>query len=68
MVSIGPLRLEIDREDDGRVLASVPDLPGLMAYGDTEDAAVRNAKSIALQVSADMDKSGDDVYARGELN
>lgn len=61
MVSIEPLRIEIDREDDGRVLASVPDLPGVMAYGDTQDAAVRKVKSIALQVLADMVESGDEV-------
>ncbi len=54
MVEIQPLRVEIDREPDGRVLASVPDLPGVMAYGDTEAAAVRKVKSIALQVLADM--------------
>jgi len=61
MVSIEPLRIEIDCEDDGRFLASVPDLPGVMAYGDTADAAVRKAKSIALQVLADMVESGDEV-------
>jgi len=61
MVSIEPLRIEIDREDDGRVLASVPDLPGVMAYGDTEDAAARKVKSIALQVLADMVESGDEL-------
>jgi predicted RNase H-like HicB family nuclease len=63
MVSIEPLRIEIDREDDGRVLASVPDLPGVMAYGDTQDAAVRKVKSIALQALADMVESGDEVPA-----
>jgi predicted RNase H-like HicB family nuclease len=61
MVSIEPLRIEIDREDDGRVLAAVPDLPGVMAYGDTQDAAVRKVKSIALQVLADMVESGDEL-------
>jgi predicted RNase H-like HicB family nuclease len=61
MVSIEPLRIEIDREDDGRVLTSVRDLPGVMAYGDTQDAAVRKAKSIALQVLADMVESGDEL-------
>jgi len=61
MVSIEPLRIEIDRENDGRILASVPDLPGVMAYGDTQDAAVRKVKSIALQVLADMVESGDEV-------
>ena len=63
MVSIEPLRIEIDREDDGRFLASVPDLPGVMAYGETEVAAVRKAKSIARQVLADLVESGDDVGA-----
>lgn len=41
MVSIEPICVEIDREDDGRILASVPDLPGVMAYGGTEIEAVR---------------------------
>ena len=53
MAEIQPIRVEIDREDDGRILASVPDLPGVMAYGGTEEEAVRRVKSIALQVLAD---------------
>ncbi len=61
MVSIEPLRIEVEREEDGRILASVPELPGVMAYGDTKDAAVRKVKSIALLVLADMVESGDDV-------
>lgn len=61
MVEIQPIRVEIEREEDGRILASVPDLPGVMAYGGTEDEAVRKAKSIALQVLADMIESGEDV-------
>ena len=61
MVEIQPLRVEIDREDDGRFLASIPDLPGVMAYGETGEAAVRKAKSIALQVLADMIESGEEV-------
>jgi predicted RNase H-like HicB family nuclease len=61
MVEIQPLRVEIDREDDGRFLASIPDLPGVMAYGESEESAVRKAKSIALQVLADMIESGEEV-------
>lgn len=61
MVEIEPLRIEIEREEDGRFLASVPELPGVMAYGETEDAAVRKAKTIALQVLADMIESGEEV-------
>ena len=61
MVSIEPIRVEVEREDDGRILASVPDLPGVMAYGSVEEEAVRKVKSIALQVLADMIESGEEV-------
>jgi predicted RNase H-like HicB family nuclease len=60
MIEIQPIRVEIEREEDGRVLASVPDLPGVMAYG-TDEEAVRKVKSIALQVLADMIESGEEV-------
>ncbi|MGA3190303.1 MAG: type II toxin-antitoxin system HicB family antitoxin [Bryobacteraceae bacterium] len=52
MVEIQPIRVEVEQEEDGRILASVPDLPGVMAYG---------VKSIALLVLADMIESGEDV-------
>ena len=58
MVEIQPIHVEVEREDDGRILASVPALPGVMAYGTTEDEAIRKVKSIALQVLADMIESG----------
>jgi predicted RNase H-like HicB family nuclease len=61
MVEIQPIRVELEREEDGRILASVPDLPGVMAYAATEEEAVRKVKSIALQVLADMIASGEDV-------
>lgn len=61
MVEIQPIRVELEREADGRILASVPDLPGVMAYGRDETEAVRKVKCIALQVLADMIESGEDV-------
>ena len=61
MVNIEPIRVEVEREEDGRILASVPELPGVMAYGDVEEEAVRKVKSIALQVLADMIESGEEV-------
>jgi predicted RNase H-like HicB family nuclease len=61
VVEIQPIRVEVEREIDGRILASVPDLPGVMAYGDSESEAIRKVKSIALQVLADMIESGEDV-------
>ncbi len=61
MVEIQPIRVELEREDDGRILASVPDLPGVMAYGASEEESVRKVKSVALQVLADMIESGEEV-------
>jgi predicted RNase H-like HicB family nuclease len=61
MVEIEPLQIEIEREEDGRYLASVPELPGVMAYADTEALAVRKVKAIALQVLADMVESGEEL-------
>jgi predicted RNase H-like HicB family nuclease len=61
MVSIDPIRVEVEREADGRILASVPDLPGVMAYGADESEAIRRVKAIALQVLADMIESGEEV-------
>jgi predicted RNase H-like HicB family nuclease len=53
MVEIQPLQIEMDREVDGRFLASVPELPGVMAYGNTEEKATRKAKAIVLQILTD---------------
>jgi len=60
VVEIEPIRVDIEREEDGRILALVPDLPDVTAYAATEDEAIRKVKSIALQVLADID-SGDDL-------
>jgi predicted RNase H-like HicB family nuclease len=61
MVSIQPIRIEVEREEDGRVLAAVPELPGVMAYGVDTAEAIRKVKAIALQVLADMIDSGEEV-------
>jgi predicted RNase H-like HicB family nuclease len=42
------LTVEVEREEDGRWLAVVPELPGVMAYGATERDAVDHAKAVAL--------------------
>ena len=54
MVEIQPIRVEVERENDGRFLAYVPELPGVMAYGADDTEAVRKVKSIALRVLSDM--------------
>ena len=61
MVSIEPIRIEVEQEQDGRILAAVPELPGVMAYGADDEEAIRKVKAIALQVLADMIDSGEEV-------
>jgi len=55
------LRIDVRRDDEGRFLASIPELGCVRASGDTEAAALRNVKCIALQVLADMVDCGEDV-------
>ena len=51
--------IEIEREDDGRWIAEVPDLPGVMAYGDSRDAAISRVEALALRVLADLVERGE---------
>ena len=53
------LTLEIEQEADGRFLAEVPDLPGVMAYGTTQQQAVARAQALALRVLADRLENGE---------
>jgi predicted RNase H-like HicB family nuclease len=45
--------IEIDREDDGRWIAEVPALPGVMCYGADRDEAVARVQALALRVIAE---------------
>jgi len=53
------LRIEIEREDDGRWIAEVPGLPGVMTYGATETEARDRVKALALRVIADRFENGE---------
>jgi predicted RNase H-like HicB family nuclease len=46
-------KIEIEREDDGRWIAEITDLPGVMAYGNSQEEAIANAEAIAFRVIAD---------------
>jgi len=52
-------RVEIEREDDGRWLAEVVDLPGVMAYGDSAEDALARVQALALRVLADRIERGE---------
>ena len=45
--------IEHEREEDGRWLAEVPELPGVLAYGSTQDEAMAKAEVLALRVLAE---------------
>ena len=53
------LTLEVDREDDGRWIAEVPDLKGVLAYGASRDQAIAHAQALALRVLADRLEHGE---------
>ena len=45
--------IELEREDDGRWLAEVPLLTGVMCYGADRDEAVARVQALALRVIAE---------------
>ena len=51
--------IECEHEDDGRWLAEVPQLPGVLAYGTTRDEAMAKAKVLALRVLAERLEHGE---------
>jgi predicted RNase H-like HicB family nuclease len=55
------LQIEVEREDDGCWLAEIPELPGVMAYGQTREEAISRVKALALRVLADRLEHGESV-------
>jgi predicted RNase H-like HicB family nuclease len=53
------LTIEIEREEDGRWMAEVPELPGVIAYGANQDDARNKAAALALRVIADRIEHGE---------
>jgi predicted RNase H-like HicB family nuclease len=53
------LRIEIDCEEDGRWIAEIPALPGVMSYGTTEAEARSKATALAFRVMADRIERGE---------
>ena len=45
--------IEFEREDDGRWIAEIPELPGVMVYGTTRAGAESKVQALALRVTAD---------------
>jgi len=53
------LTIELEQEDDGRWIAEVPDLPGVLAYGPTQREAQARAQALALRVVAERLEHGE---------
>jgi len=51
--------LECEREDDGRWLAEVSQLPGVLAYGSSANEAMAKAEVLALRVLAERLEHGE---------
>jgi predicted RNase H-like HicB family nuclease len=51
--------VEVEPEVDGRWIAEVPELPGVLAYGPTREQAVRKAQALSLRVLAERSKQGE---------
>lgn len=60
--------VELEREEDGRWIAEVPALPGVLVYGATRDAAANAAQALALRVLADRLERGEDLPAPLEVS
>lgn len=55
------MRVEVEREEDGRWLGEVPELPGVLAYGATEGEARTKAAALALRVIGERVEHGEPV-------
>lgn len=51
--------LEVEREDDGRWLAEVAQLPGALAYGASAEEAMAKAEALALRALAEQLEHGE---------
>ena len=52
-------KVEIEQEEDGRWIAEVVDLAGVLAYGKTPDEAKAKVQAVALRVIADRLEHGE---------
>jgi predicted RNase H-like HicB family nuclease len=51
--------IESELEDDGRWVAEVPELPGVLAYGASRNEAISRAQVLALRVIAERLEHGE---------
>ena len=54
-------QVETEQEVDGRWIAEVPELPGVLTYGTTREEAVRKAQALSLRVLAERLENGESL-------
>jgi predicted RNase H-like HicB family nuclease len=52
-------KVEIEQEEDGRWIADIPDLPGVLVYGQSAEEARAKVQALALRVVADRLEHGE---------
>ena len=55
------LKIEFEQETDGRWIAEVVELPGVMVYGETREEASQKVKALALHVVAERLEQGESL-------
>jgi predicted RNase H-like HicB family nuclease len=55
------MEIELDREIDGKWIAEVPALPGVLVYGDSREDAIAKVEALAFRVVADRIEHGEPV-------
>ena len=61
------LRIEIEQEEDGRWIAEIPDLRGVLCYGSSSKEAIDRVRTLALRVVADRLENGEEVPVLDDL-
>ena len=56
---IASMKVEVEIEEDGRWIAEIPELPGVMAYGADQHEAIQKTEALALRVIADRIEHGE---------
>jgi len=55
------MKIEIEREEDGRWIAEIPELPGVIVYGKGRNEAISKVEALALRVLADRLEHGEEI-------
>ena len=62
------IRIEFEQEEDGRWIAEIPALPGVMTYGATQQEARAEVEALALRTLADRLEHGEQKVDLGTIS